>query len=173
MPDSKDPLIVGQISGVYGVSGWLKINSYTRPEENIFTYAPWLILKDDTWQAYDIEAAQRRHGRLLVKLSGIDTPEQGRTYRRCALAIKTEQLAPLAAGEYYWHQLIGLEVFNRQQQSLGTITEILETGANDVLVVGESEQHKTRTLIPLVMGVYVKQIDLQARTMQVDWQAEV
>ena len=170
MQDSESPLVVGRISGVYGVRGWLKVMSYTRPKENLFNYSPWLVHRDNNWQAFTIEDSQKRNDRFLVKLVGVDSPEQARDYVNCDLAIQTEQLASLPEGEYYWYQLIGLEVINQQAEKLGTISEILETGANDVLVV--SEKKKKRILIPMVKDVYVKQVDLKTGTMQVDWQLE-
>jgi len=173
MQENEPPLIVGCISGVYGVRGWLKITSYTRPKDNIFTYSPWLIRVNNAWQEIGVEESQQRDERLMVKMSGIDNPEDARGYIDCDLAVKREQLPPLQEGKYYWHDLIGLEVLNQDEISLGTIREIAETGANDVLVINGDGENKARILIPLVMNVYVKQVDLIAKTMHVDWQIDV
>jgi 16S rRNA processing protein RimM len=173
MQENEHPLIVGRISGVYGVRGWLKITSYTRPKENIFTYSPWLIHVNNVWQEIDVEEFQQRGGgRLLVKIPGIDNPEEARRYIHCDLAVTREQLPPLVEGNYYWRDLIGLEVLNQDEIRLGKISEIAETGANDVLVINGTDENKARTLIPLVMGVFVKQVDLIAKQMHVDWQIE-
>lgn len=173
MQENVHPLIVGRISGVYGVRGWLKIVSYTRPKENILSYSPWLIRVNNVWQDMDVEESQQRGGgRLIAKMSGIDNPDEAGVYINCDLAIPREQLAPLSEGEYYWHDLIGLDVFNQDGISLGQVKELIETGANDVLVINGAGDDKTRILIPLVMGVYVKQVDLIAKTLHVDWQIE-
>lgn len=172
MQQDKSQIVVGRIGGAHGLRGWLKIMSYTRPRENIFTYSPWLIHVNESWQEIKIEESQQRGERLLVKMSGIDNPEEARVYMNCDIAIKREQLPDLSEGEYYWHDLIGLEVFNQDEISLGRISEITETGANDVLVVQQKGENIKNILIPLVMDVYVKQVDLNANKMQVDWLLE-
>ena len=172
MQENEHPIIVGRIGGVHGVRGWVKLTSYTRPKENIFTYSPWLIHVNNAWHEIGVEESQQRGERLLVKMSGIDNPEDARGYMHCDLAVKREQLPPLKEGEYYWHDLIGLEVLNQDEISLGIIRKIAETGANDVLVISGLGEDKARILIPLVMDVYVKQVDLIAKTMHVDWQID-
>ncbi len=172
MQEDKPQVIVGHIGGAHGLRGWLKIMSYTRPKENIFTYSPWLIHVNDTWQEIEIEESQQRGERLLVKMPGIENPEDARLYMDCDIAITREQLPALEEGEYYWHDLIGLNVFNQDEISLGKISKVTETGANDVLVISKDGENKKNILIPLVMDVYVKQVDLIAKTMHVDWQIE-
>lgn len=168
---SKSRIIVGCTGGAHGVRGLMKIMSYTRPKKNIFSYSPWMIHVDKTWQQFELEESQHRGSRLLVKLAGVDSPEQARLYMNCDIAITREQLPELNEGEYYWHDLLGLEVINQNQISLGNVSEITETGANDVLVI-KSTNNKQSILIPLVMDVYVKQVDLIARQINVDWQIE-
>jgi 16S rRNA processing protein RimM len=172
MQENESPIVVGQLGGVHGVRGWLKLNSYTRPKENIFNYSPLLMHTDDVWQTIDIEEYQQRGERLLVKLSGIDNPEDARKYTKCELAVSREHLPALKEGEYYWCDLIGLEVLNQDNKSLGKVDEIVETGANDVLVIVPSEKDKARVLVPLIMDVYVKKVDLIANTLHVDWQLD-
>jgi 16S rRNA processing protein RimM len=170
MQEDKLQITVGRVGGAHGVKGWIKIMSYTRPKENIFTYSPWLIHVKDAWQEIEIEESQQRGDRLLVKMSGIENPEEARAYMNCDIAITREQLAVLAEGEYYWRDLIGLDVLNQDEINLGKISKITETGANDVLVI--TDESKNSILIPLVMDVYVKQVDMVAKIMIVDWQLE-
>jgi 16S rRNA processing protein RimM len=172
MQENKSQIIVGRIGGAHGICGWMKIMSYTRPKENIFTYSPWLVHADDAWQEIDIEESQQRGERLLVKISGIENPEDARLYMNCDLAIAREQLPALLEGEYYWRDLIGLEVLNQDGIILGEVNEISETGANDVLVINGTGANKNKLLIPLVMDVYVKKVDLIANCIHVDWQLE-
>jgi 16S rRNA processing protein RimM len=172
MQEDKSRIIVGRMGGAHGVRGWMKIMSYTRPKENIFTYSPWLLHVDDAWQEIEIEDSQQRGERLLVKISGIESPEEARVYMNCDIAITREQLPSLNEGEYYWHDLIGLDVFNQDEINLGKISQVTETGANDVLVITQEGDNKKKILIPLVMDIYVKQVDLIAGTMHVDWQIE-
>jgi len=173
MQVTEQPTIIGRIGGPYGVRGWLKIESYTRPIENIFTYLPWLMKVGTNWQQVEIEEYQQRDsGRLLIKIAGIDTPEDAREFNRCDLAVSAEQLPTLTEGEYYWRDLIGLEVRNQEGINLGEIAHIIETGANDVMVIKNLAENGTKTLIPLIMDVFVKQVDLTANTMLVEWQLE-
>ena len=173
MQENELPIIVGRISGVYGVRGWLKVNSYTRPKENIFTYSPLLMQVNNAWQKIDLEETrQGGGGRLLVKMSGVDNPDEASGFIHCDLAVSREQLPPLAEGEYYWHDLIGLDVFNQDEISLGKVKKVTETGANDVLVINGAGDSKASILIPLIMEMYVKQVDLIAKTMHVDWQID-
>ena len=172
MRKNEHPLILGLISGVYGVRGWLKLNSYTRPKENILSYSPLLMKVDKDWQELDVEETQLRGGRLLLKINGVATPEQAQEFIHRELAVTQDQLPPLSEGEYYWHDLIGLEVLNQDEISLGKVKQIAETGANDVLVINGEAEGKSRILIPLIMDVYVKQVDLIAKTIHVDWQLE-
>ncbi|MEO1924808.1 MAG: ribosome maturation factor RimM [Gammaproteobacteria bacterium] len=172
MQEDKPQITVGRVGGAHGVKGWIKIMSYTRPKENIFTYSPWLVFLNESWQEIDIEEFQQRGERLIVKVSGIDNPEDARVYINCDIAIMHEQLPDLEEGEYYWRDLIGLEVLNQDKINLGKVSKITETGANDVLVIKQAGDNKKSILIPLVKDVYVKQVDLVAKTMIVDWQLE-
>jgi len=172
MQEDKSQITVGRIGGAHGIKGWIKIMSYTRPKENIFTYSPWLIFLNDKWQEIDIEEFQQRGERLLVKLSGVECPEDARVYINCDIAIRRDQLADLDEGEYYWRDLIGLEVLNQDKINLGKISKITETGAHDVLVINGTGENKKSILIPFVKDVYVKQVDLIAKTIIVDWQLE-
>ena len=106
------PLVVGRISGVHGIKGWLKINSYTRPSDNILTYTPWLLARNNIWQEINIEESQVHTQKLLVKILGVDNPEVAAEYVNCEVAIKPEQLPKLNQDQYYWRDLIGLDVFN-------------------------------------------------------------
>lgn len=172
MQNNEALLILGRISGVFGIKGWLKVMSFTRPKENIFNYEALLLGINGQWQHVDIEATQKRGDRLLLKLSGIDTPEAARDFLGCDLGVDQQQLPDLPEGEYYWHQLIGLKVENLEGQLLGQVSDIRETGANDVLVVSAADSDKRKILIPLIMNIYVKQVDLDAGLLQVDWEQE-
>ncbi|SVC81528.1 uncharacterized protein METZ01_LOCUS334382 [marine metagenome] len=169
MQQNNTPLIVGRIGGVYGVKGWLKISSFTRPGENIFSYLPWLLVIDDILQEISLEEFQKRGERFLVKFLGIDNPEDASQYINCDIAITEGQLPRLKKGEYYWRDLIALKVINQDGTLLGKVSEMIETGANDVFIVTNGDKNKQTILIPYVTGVYIRKIDLINQTMNVDW----
>ncbi|MEX2525128.1 MAG: ribosome maturation factor RimM [Gammaproteobacteria bacterium] len=161
-------VVVGRISGLYGVMGWVKVFSYTRPKQNILGYSPWQIATPDGWRTYRLEEG-RAHGKALIaRLENTDDRTQAQALLGCDIAVSRRQLPPLPPGEYYWCDLTGLEVFNRQGVCLGRVVEILETGANDVLVIEGEQRH----MVPLLMEQYVREVDADAGRMIVDWDPE-
>ena len=163
-----DYLLVGRISGLFGTRGWVKVFSYTRPRDNLLEYDPWFLRVDGEWRRYAVREARRHHGGVIALLEGIDDRDQAATLVKREIAVTRAQLGPSTPGEYYWADLVGLQVTNLQGEALGHVEGLLETGAHDVLrVVGEREY-----LVPYVRDVYVLAIDLAAGTMQVDWHAD-
>jgi 16S rRNA processing protein RimM len=156
---------VGSVCGVFGVRGWIKVLSSTQPRENILSYSPWHLQLDGERAAFDVERGQQRGKVLITQLAGIDSREEAARLCGVVISISREQLPPLPAGEYYWSDLIGLRVQGCCGCNLGRVESVLETGANDVLVVrGERER-----LIPFVLKDVVEHVDLAAGTIQVNW----
>lgn len=169
MPDkAAETLVVGKITGVYGIKGWLKVYSWTQPRENIFSYPRLLLGNEGSWREIELEDGKVQGKNIVVKLSGCDTREQAELLKGKELQVYESDLEDLPDGEYYWRDLIGLNVTNREGQVLGVVTRLFETGANDVLVVKGDKEH----LIPWVQGQFVKEVDLEAGTMNVDWDAD-
>ncbi|MFO7592737.1 MAG: ribosome maturation factor RimM [Pseudomonadota bacterium] len=161
-----DYIVVGRISGLYGVRGWVKVYSHTRPRESIFGYSTWHLSMNGEWRAVALEDG-RAHGKAIVaKLKGCDDRDAAAALMNTTVAIRREQLGRAAPGEYYWADLQGLKVSNLDDVALGTVSHLLETGANDVLVV---KQGRTERLIPFVQGRFVTDIDLDSGEMTVDW----
>jgi 16S rRNA processing protein RimM len=168
MPRRQDETIcVGHITGAQGIQGWVRVFSNTSPRENIVSYSPWLVETGDRLQAVEIEG--RLQGRNVVaKLVGVEDRDQANEMTGSKIYILPEQLPKLEDGEFYWSQLIGLEVESLQADALGTIEAMMETGANDVMVLkGDRER-----LIPFVMDEVVREIDLTNRRIVVDWQPD-
>lgn len=161
-------ICLGKVVGVWGVEGWLKIHSYTRNRADIFDYGQWLVGPADRPRRLELEAG-REHGRggLIAKLAGLDDREAAAAEVGSLIQVSPEQLPVLEEGEYFWHQLEGLRVENLEGTPLGTVDHLLETGANDVLVVlGDRER-----LIPYIPAV-IREVDLDAGVMRVDWDEE-
>ncbi|MDT8427295.1 MAG: ribosome maturation factor RimM [Pseudomonadales bacterium] len=166
---------LGRIGGPHGIKGWVKILSFTEPRENILGYrqlevsfgdkAPLCLEMDDG----------RIHGKgLLAHFVGYDTPESAQQLNGGQIEIDAEALPALADGEYYWHQLIGMKVVNRQGIDLGRIDHMLETGANDVMVIAatvESIDDRER-LLPWLPERTVLRVDIAKGEVQVDWEPD-
>ena len=163
-----DELIrVGHILGAQGIKGWVKVYSHTSPRENIVNYGPWLLERDGhrDW----VEVSGRLQGRHVVaRLEGVDDRNQAEALAGCEIYINARQLPQLPAGDYYWADLIGLEVETLRAEPLGVIESMLETGADDVMVLAGDRER----LIPFVIDEIVREIDLDARRMVVDWSPE-
>lgn len=156
--------MVGRVSGLYGVEGWVKVHSYTEPRENILGYAPWRLLGEDGTLRARV-ASSRHHGRgLVVRLEGIGDREQARRLLGAEIAVPRTELPAPAPGEYYWVDLVGLRVVSLGGAVLGRVDGLMATGANDVLVVrGERER-----LLPFIDSV-VLEVDFDAGAIRVDW----
>lgn len=158
-------LKLGSISGVFGVKGWLKVYAFTDKKENILSYQPWYIERNNVRKAVKLKAG-KPHGKTIVALiEGIDDRNEAELWVGSDIYIPTDQLPALGKNEYYWSDLVGLSVVTVTGESLGVIDHLLETGANDVIAVkGERDR-----LIPYVSGDVVKSVDLNEQQMVVDW----
>ncbi len=169
-PDNSDRLLeIGEIKAAFGVKGWVKVFSHCRPSEQIFSYPIWHIGSAGQWRKIELQAHQQRpNGGLIAKLSNIDDRDAALFLAGQKVAIEKAELAELKDGEYYWSQLIGLEVITQKSEKLGTVIDLMETGANDVLVV---KNQLTEQLIPYA-GSVVLEVDIEAGRMLVDWEAD-
>lgn len=155
---------MGRINAPFGVKGWVKIQAFTETLDALLDYPGWQIGKDSQWRDVEVEEATV-HGEFIVaKLAGCDDRDAAFALRGQEIAVDREELPDTEEGEYYWSDLIGLTVVNREGVELGKVSALMETGAHDVLVVkGEKE-----ILIPFV-EVYVLNVDLAQGRIEVDW----
>lgn len=160
---------IGRITGLFGVKGWLKIQSFTDPRENIMNYAPWLLKLGEKWRPFDVEAVQTHGKSLIAKLRQVANRDEAAGLLRSEIAIERAQLPALAENEYYWRDLQGLTVLNMSGVVLGKVEYLVETGANDVLVVRQEDRE---ILIPYAPGQIVRSVDLAKQEMRVDWEAD-
>ncbi|MEN8179493.1 MAG: ribosome maturation factor RimM [Pseudomonadota bacterium] len=164
MSDSQ-MVVMGQISGLFGVKGWVKVYSYTEPREGILNYSPWFLKRNGAWEAHELQSGHRQGKGVVVQLQGFDDRDQAAELIGCETAVQREQLPRLADNEYYWSDLQGLRVINLEGVELGKISHLFDTGANDVVVVkGDRER-----LIPYIWGQAIHSVDLDTGLMVVDW----
>lgn len=159
---------VGKISGVFGIKGWVKVFSFTDPRENILTYSPWLLKKDDETKTVSVVDGQLQGKTIVAQLAGVNDRNQAESLMGWDIFITQEQLPNAAKDEYYWSDLIGLQVETVDGVQLGRVDSLLETGANDVIIVqGERER-----VIPFLQGQTIVSVDLVAGKIIVDWDPE-
>ncbi|QOC23487.1 16S rRNA processing protein RimM [Wenzhouxiangella sp. AB-CW3] len=166
-PRSSEPVVVGRFNGPWGVQGWVRVFSHTRPPAAIFDYGPWLA-EDGTEVV--VEDWRKAGPRLVARLSGISTPEQAAALGRSNIRVARSELPESTPGHYYWHDLIGLEVYNLQQHHFGQVAALIETGAHDVLDVRGGT--RDTILIPFVIDEFVREVDLDQSRIVVDWPLE-
>lgn len=166
-------VVMGRVVAPYGVLGWLKIVPDTAEIDGLLDYATWWLGRDEAWREMRVETAKIHNDVLLVKLAGVDDRNVALTHKGQQVAVPRAQLPASGVDEYYWTDLIGLRVKNQQQVDLGVIVEVFATGANDVLVLqpdATKSAHKPvpERLLPFIASV-VLDVNLQEKTMQVDW----
>ena len=165
---AEELISVGKISGIFGVRGWIKVYSYTEPRENILTYSPWVLKKGKESKQVKVIDGHRQGKTLVACLDGLDDRDRAAELNGWEILIRPEQLPKARDGEYYWSDLIGLKVETVDGVVLGVVKQMLETGANDVVVVaGERER-----LIPFLQQHTIVKIDLAAGLMVVDWEPD-
>lgn len=191
--DTAEKIILGRITGVYGVKGWIKIFSYTDPMESIVDFSPWYIRaenkKNSPWTRVKLKAGKRHAKTVVAKLEHCNDRDQAMAYIGTEIAIEPQQLEALKGkDEYYWRDLLGLRVINQQDIELGVVKSLLETGANDVLVVASEAKERNQAenteatenkkqeikehLIPWVMDSAIIAVDLEQGIIEVDWDAD-
>lgn len=140
--------------------------SYTEPREAVLQYKGLLLGRDGRWQSIKVVEGQRHGKSVILHLEGVDDREQAAALIGTEIGANRSELPVPDAGHYYWSDLIGLTVIHRDGIELGTIKEMLETGAHDVMVI-EGEQGR---LIPFVNEEIVINVDLVKRQVHVDWE---
>ncbi|CAI8293316.1 MAG: Ribosome maturation factor RimM [Cellvibrionales bacterium UBA7375] len=166
-------LIVGRISAVFGVRGWVKVMSFTEQTSKIFDYQPWLVDKEGRLESIQVDEWKNHGDGLVVRFKGIDDRDVARSWCLKDIRVDAALLPELSDSEFYWHQLENLVVYNHfedTEERLGVVTSLLETGANDVIVVkGDVESIDRRERLIPYSKQYVLKIDLGAQRIDVTW----
>lgn len=174
MVESDEWVVLGKVSTAFGIKGWVKIHSYTEPLDNLLHYKELWITAAPGWRKIDLVEGRPQGRGLIGRFAGCNDRDQALSYAGAELAVPRSALPQLEAGDYYWSQLEGLKVINSEGELLGWVDHLLETGANDVLVVrpGESSIDDQERLIPYLPGRVVVRVDLEQAELHVDWSAD-
>lgn len=165
---------LGRVAGVFGVKGWVKIVSHTRPIDNLLTYPRWWLAHpehpDGGYEAKLVASRSQVNG-IIAQLTGRDG--QPITDRDVAarlvgqdIAVAHAELPPAPPGSYYWADLIGSDVISVRDEPLGRVTAMMENGVQDVLVLQDGD---TERLIPFVQGPIIVSVDVAAKRIVADW----
>jgi 16S rRNA processing protein RimM len=158
---------MGRISAPFGVKGWVKVQPDTEGPGSLLAYKSWWIGRDGDWREIAVAEARVQDRTVAARLAGYEDRDAAATLRGMLVAVERSQLPQTRGDEYYWADLIGLSVINTDALELGRIVRIMETGANDVLVVqGDRER-----LIPFIASV-IREVDAAAGVMRVEWGAD-
>lgn len=171
MQNANDMIVLGHISGLFGIKGWVKVYSHTSPRDNILRYSPWYLQQQGEWIAYRLEEGKQHGKGIIARLENCRDRDSAAGLVGKEIAITRQQLPALDKDEYYWSDLQGLQVINQQGVELGKVSHLIETGSNDVLVVEQAESgRKTRErLIPYIREQVIKNVDLDKGVISVDW----
>ena len=158
-------LVMGQISGPWGVKGWLKVTPYTELQDALLDYPVWQLHSARGWTSTRVVQG-RVHGKgLVVQLEGITDRDAAAALGSVEIGIRRSELPEPEPDEYYWADLIGLRVETVEGRLLGTVDHLIETGANDVLVVTGEQEY----LVPYVPGQVIRSVALDEGVIRVDW----
>jgi 16S rRNA processing protein RimM len=162
-------IVLGRVSGLFGIGGWVKVHSYTRPPANILAFSHWLIGNPDQWRPFTVADTRAQGKTLVAHLADEQAPLADRDAAAalldCDIAVARAALPALPAGQYYWVDLVGLEVVTLGGAVLGKVRNMMETGAHDVLVVHGDREH----LLPFVHDEIIREVDIEAGHIAVDW----
>ncbi len=170
----RDLLVAGKITGCYGTRGWVKIHSYTEPAENLLAFGEWKLRRRGVVEPVDFDTGKRHGKGLVAHIAGVDDRTTAESYRGLEVLVAAGRLPRLDEGDYYWSQLQGLQVWCRDGDArvlLGTVDYLIDTGANDVLVVKASPDSvdDRERLIPYLVDDVVTRVDLEEGVIEVDW----
>jgi len=164
-------VVLGKIGKVHGIKGWLRLNSFTAPPENILDYPQLNATISQNDQVLEVDDSKLQPKGLLVHFRGYDVPETARELTGLEVWVDSAMMPALEAETFYWHELIGMSVRNEQEQLLGEVSDMLETGANDVMVVAATDDSidDRERLIPYLKDTVIKSVDRESETILVDW----
>lgn len=165
-------VVMGRVTAPFGVKGWFKVYTLTAQPDNLCDYPKWWLRREGDWREVKVIAAKVQGNTLVAQLAGVETREAAAALRGSEIGVPREQLPAAASDEFYWADLIGLKVVNKEQHELGRVVRIVQTGANDVLVVvdedGEKRGAAAEILIPFIADA-IKEVNIAAGLIAVDW----
>ncbi|MGE5339494.1 MAG: ribosome maturation factor RimM [Gemmatimonadota bacterium] len=163
-----DLIELGAVRGAHGIRGWVRVVPYSADAEVLRSNRSWWLQRDGAAEQIEVTGLRRHAGQLLAKWSGCETPEAAEALRGATVGVARSDFPAPPQGMYYWADLVGAKVVNRAGEELGRVRGLSNNGAQDLLEVVEDE---TVRLVPMI-ATYVDRIDVDAKTITVDWQRD-
>jgi len=160
--------VVGRFGAPYGVKGWVRVVSYTDPPANLLIYRPWRLRREDGWADLEVAGVKPHQRGFVAQIAGVTDRTAAERFVGREIGVPEDVFPDTVEDEYYWKDLVGLDVDQCDGRRLGRVSRLFETGSRSVLVVSYEGGER---LIPFVSH-YVLEIDLEARRMVVDWAAD-
>lgn len=162
---SAEPILLGALHGAYGLKGWVRVQPF-QDTEALMSSENWQhITREGKVTPIRMEQARVHGAGIVAKLAGIDTPEAAADFRG-AVGLYREDFPPLEEDEYYWVDLIGSEVINKEGALIGTVKGMIDNGVHDILEVRREDGKAV--LIPFIEA-YLDHVDPDSHTVTVDW----
>ena len=162
----EEKIVMGKILGPHGIKGWIKIHPFTEKKDSLIDHKILMASKDEKlWQSFEVESMDVGDNFILAKFKGVDDRNAAEKLNKFFISLDKSSLPKLDENNYYWHELIGLDVKNNEGMHFGKVDSLIETGANDVLVVLGDKEY----LIPYIKQV-ILEVNLETNMIRVDWQ---
>ena len=162
----EEKIVMGKILGPHGIKGWIKIHPFTEKKDSLIDHKILMASKDEKlWQSFEVESMDVGDKFILAKFKGVDDRNAAEKLNKFFISLDKSSLPKLDENNYYWHELIGLDVKNNEGMLFGKVDSLIETGANDVLVVLGDKEY----LIPYIKQV-ILEVNLETNMIRVDWQ---
>lgn len=162
----------------WGIKGWFKVKSYSSHADTLFATSTWLLRQQSGLRGrkqtatIEIDTIKDHAKGIVAKAVGVDDRNAAEEWKNWEILVERTAFPATEADEHYWIDLIGLSVVNMQGESMGTVHDLLETGPHDVLILQYDVDGETQErMIPFV-DAYVQNVDMETRTITVDWQAD-
>ena len=171
---SAETVTVGKITGCYGIKGWVKVHPYTEQDKSFAELGQWHATRRGQLEPVQFDQFKQHGKGLIAHIAGVDDRTAAEAYKGLELVAPLAQLPGLAPGDYYWHQLQGLQVWcteGERREPIGVVDHLIETGANDVLVIKSPQGDGTQQerLVPYLPGDTVTEVALADGRIEIDW----
>ena len=174
-----DAIEVGRILDAWGIKGWFKVLPHSASPEALFSSRRWYLLPSEKGAKtfagtalLRVREAREHSGTIVASAQEVDNRQGAEALKGARIFVPRSSFPTADKDEYYWVDLIGLDVFNREGVALGQVTELLSTGAQTVLVIGYTQDGKAQERMVPFVSAYVDNVDLPVRRITVDWQPD-